>query len=109
MKLTLIVSITCLQCTQDIFFGHNTWDDYQCGGPRIFKRYTFPVLSYVGDSGALAGDDDEENYSDHDLKESKKSPGEQQENSENPSNGIDTELLQESNVSTSDEILIQLI
>mmetsp|Transcript_4556 Transcript_4556/g.6234 ORF Transcript_4556/g.6234 Transcript_4556/m.6234 type:complete len:596 (+) Transcript_4556:792-2579(+) len=24
----------------DVLFGHNTWDDYQCAAPRIFKRYT---------------------------------------------------------------------
>ena len=29
----------------DVFFGHNTWDDYQCAAPRIFKRYTHSRMS----------------------------------------------------------------
>jgi hypothetical protein len=25
-------------------FGHNTWDDYQCAYPRIFKHYSLPFV-----------------------------------------------------------------
>jgi hypothetical protein len=46
----------------DILFGHNTWDDYQCAGPRIFKHYSFPVLSYLGDSGLSETNSEERNY-----------------------------------------------
>lgn len=29
----------------DVYFGHNTWDDYQCAAPRIIKRYHFTLPS----------------------------------------------------------------
>lgn len=32
----------------DIYFGHNTWDDYQMGlGPRIMKHYRYPAVKYM--------------------------------------------------------------
>ena len=29
----------------DIVVGHNTWDDFQCAGPRIFKHYSLPLIT----------------------------------------------------------------
>lgn len=29
----------------DIIVGHNTWDDFQCAGPRIFKHYSLPLIT----------------------------------------------------------------
>lgn len=37
----------------DLLYGHDTWDDFQCMGPRIFKRYYMPVLTYAGDNGTV--------------------------------------------------------
>ena len=34
--------IKLLPNNADILFGHTTWDDYQCMGPRIMKSYTIP-------------------------------------------------------------------
>ena len=28
----------------DLLIGHNTWDDFQCAGPRIFKHYSLPLI-----------------------------------------------------------------
>ena len=35
----------------DIFFGHSTWDDYQCAAPRIFKTYEYPLVKDGRPSG----------------------------------------------------------
>jgi len=35
--------IKLLPNNEDVFFGHNTWDSYQSLGPRIFKKYHFPL------------------------------------------------------------------
>ena len=37
--------IKLLPDNSDVFFGHNTWDSYQSLGPRIFKKYHFPLWS----------------------------------------------------------------
>ena len=29
----------------DLIIGHNTWDDFQCAGPRIFKHYSLPLIT----------------------------------------------------------------
>lgn len=29
----------------DLIVGHNTWDDFQCAGPRIFKHYSLPLIT----------------------------------------------------------------
>ena len=29
----------------DLLIGHNTWDDFQCAGPRIFKHYSLPLIT----------------------------------------------------------------
>ena len=36
--------IKLLPDRSDVLFGHNTWDDYQCAFPRIFKRYQYRHL-----------------------------------------------------------------
>lgn len=41
----------------DLLYGHDTWDDYQCMGPRIFKRYYLPILTYRGDNGTVPQQD----------------------------------------------------
>jgi hypothetical protein len=38
-------AIKILDDYSDITFGHNTWDAYQCAGPRIFKRYAYAVIT----------------------------------------------------------------
>ena len=35
----------------DVVFGHNTWDDFQCAFPRIFKNYQYPLMR----QGRIAG------------------------------------------------------
>eukprot|EP01038_Epipyxis_sp_PR26KG_P009997 gene9997-13449_t len=37
--------IKLLPDKRDILFGHNTWDDFQCAGPRIFKHYSYDLMS----------------------------------------------------------------
>ena len=29
----------------DVLVGHNTWDDFQLAGPRIFKHYSLPLIT----------------------------------------------------------------
>lgn len=29
----------------DLIVGHNTWDDFQCAGPRIYKHYSLPLIT----------------------------------------------------------------
>lgn len=41
----------------DLLYGHDTWDDFQCMGPRIFKRYYLPVLTFRGDNGTVPQQD----------------------------------------------------
>lgn len=38
--------IKLLADKSDIIFAHNTWDDYQCAGPRIFKQYRYNNMKY---------------------------------------------------------------
>lgn len=33
--------IKLLDDKSDVLFAHNTWDDFQCAGPRIVKHYTY--------------------------------------------------------------------
>ena len=45
------VIIKLLADRSDVLFGHNTWDDFQCLSPRIFKHYSHPLISdgkYLG-------------------------------------------------------------
>lgn len=35
----------------DIYFGHATWDDYQCAAPRIFKTFEYPLVKDGRPSG----------------------------------------------------------
>lgn len=37
--------IKILPNNADVVFGHNTWDDFQCAAPRIFKHYTFNYMT----------------------------------------------------------------
>lgn len=37
--------IKLLADKSDVVFGHNTWDDFQCAAPRIFKHYAHPHVS----------------------------------------------------------------
>ena len=39
------VIIKLLDDKSDVFFAHNTWDDFQALSPRIFKHYSYPILS----------------------------------------------------------------
>lgn len=36
--------IKLLDDKSDIVFGHNTWDDFQCASPRVFKHYLFNLI-----------------------------------------------------------------
>lgn len=40
----------------DVIFGHNTWDDFQCAGPRIFKHYSYNVLKDLQPKGMYTVD-----------------------------------------------------
>eukprot|EP01035_Chromulina_nebulosa_P018640 gene18640-24381_t len=37
--------IKLLPDNSDVLFSHATWDDYQCAGPRVFKHYSYPLIS----------------------------------------------------------------
>lgn len=36
--------IKLLPDNSDVYFGHSTWDDYQCAAPRIFKTFEYPLV-----------------------------------------------------------------
>jgi hypothetical protein len=36
--------IKLLPDNSDVYFGHSTWDDYQCAAPRIFKTFEYPLI-----------------------------------------------------------------
>lgn len=44
--------IKLLPDNSDVFFGHNTWDSYQSLGPRIFKKYHFPLWDAAASASA---------------------------------------------------------
>jgi hypothetical protein len=37
--------VRLLPDNSDIYFGHNTWDSFESLGPRVFKKYNFPLFS----------------------------------------------------------------
>ena len=30
---------------EDVVVGHNTWDDFQNAGPRVYKHYSLPLVT----------------------------------------------------------------